>query len=39
MNTIAEEATNTTTPTYGGKPKKPGLYLGLFHGWHEPGEK
>lgn len=39
MNTIAQEAVNAATPTYGGKPKKSGLYLGLFHGRQEPGEK
>lgn len=25
-------------PQYGSKPKKPGLYLGLFHGRHDPRE-
>jgi hypothetical protein len=26
-------------PAYGSKPKSPGLYLGLFHGRDNPGEK
>ena len=28
-----------TVPQYGSKPKKPGLYLGLFHGRLQPCEK
>lgn len=34
--TTSTEAANETVPLYGHKPKKPGLYLGLFHGRHEP---
>lgn len=29
-------AANTALPEYGNKPKKPGLYLGLFHGRDDP---
>ncbi len=32
MNPHTDEAANSETPVYGTKPKKPGLYLGLFHG-------
>jgi len=38
MHITAREAANTAKPTYGSKPKKPGLYLGLFHGRQVPGE-
>ena len=33
------EAANSALPQYGSKPKKPGLYLGLFHGRHLPSEQ
>jgi len=37
MHTHPEvDAANETIPKYGSKPKKPGLYLGLFHGRHYP---
>ena len=39
MNITAQEAANTSMPSYGSKPKKPGLYLGLFHGRHAPREQ
>ncbi len=40
MQTATEtEAANPTPPQYGSKPRKPGLYLGLFHGRHEPREQ
>lgn len=39
MNTFVGEAADTASPLYGCKPKKPGLYLGLFHGRHAPREK
>jgi len=34
-----ERAHNRELPEYGTKPKKPGLYLGLFHGRETPMEK
>ena len=30
---------NETVPHYGAKPRKPGLYLGLFHGRHRPSQQ
>lgn len=30
---------NETVPHYGTKPRKPGLYLGLFHGRHRPSQQ
>ena len=33
------EAANSPLPQYGSKPKKPGLYLGLFHGRTHPREQ
>ena len=39
MNITAQEAANNAIPTYGSKPKKPGLYLGLFHGRQAPAEE
>ena len=41
MQTLADTETEVTTaapPQYGSKPKKPGLYLGLFHGRHDRRE-
>ncbi len=32
------EAAKSALPQYGSKPKKPGLYLGLFHGRHHPSQ-
>ena len=32
-------AANETVPSYGSKPRKPGLYLGLFHGRHPPDQQ
>ena len=32
MNVTAKKTASADIPTYGNKPKKPGLYLGLFHG-------
>lgn len=37
MEVTAQEAADTAKPTYGSKPKKPGMYLGLFHGRQAPG--
>ena len=39
MHNTEQEAANTTRPTYGGKPKKPGLYLGSFHGRQTPTDE
>jgi len=36
--TCEPEASNDDMPKYGSKPKKPGLYLGLFHGRNLPTE-
>lgn len=36
--TYEPEASNDALPKYGSKPKKPGLYLGLFHGRNLPTE-
>jgi hypothetical protein len=36
--TYEPEASNDAMPKYGNKPKKPGLYLGLFHGRNLPTE-
>jgi len=33
------DAANAALPHYGTKPRKPGLYLGLFHGRHQPNEQ
>lgn len=33
------DAANTALPEYGSKPRKPGLYLGLFHGRDDPKER
>ncbi|MDO8449137.1 MAG: hypothetical protein Q7T10_10080 [Rhodoferax sp.] len=33
------DAANTALPQYGSKPQRPGLYLGLFHGRHDPKER
>jgi hypothetical protein len=30
---------NTSLPHYGTKPEQPGLYLGLFHGRHDPEDQ
>ncbi|MDO8248822.1 MAG: hypothetical protein Q7T78_03770 [Rhodoferax sp.] len=32
-------AANATIPDYGTKPERPGLYLGLFHGRHDPSDQ
>ena len=32
MSINSLKAANTSKPTYGSNPRKPGLYLGLFHG-------
>lgn len=39
MHIVSNEAANSAIPQYGTKPKKPGLYLGLFHGRHAPTEQ
>ncbi len=39
MNVTSQQAPNTSKPTYGCKPKTPGLYLGLFHGRRSPLEQ
>lgn len=36
---IETEPGHSALPQYGSKPKKPGLYLGLFHGRREPREQ
>lgn len=33
------DAAISALPQYGSKPQKPGLYLGLFHGRHDPREQ
>ena len=33
------ETANSALPQYGGKPNKPGLYLGLFHGRHDRNDQ
>ena len=37
-NFLDLERAESTVPQYGFKPKKPGLYLGLFHGRHYPNQ-
>lgn len=32
-------AANSSIPQYGKKPEQPGLYLGLFHGRHDPNDQ
>jgi hypothetical protein len=39
MNVTSQEAANSSKPSYGSKPQKPGLYLGLFHGRRLPLEQ
>lgn len=39
MNVTSQETANSAKPTYGSKPKKPGLYLDLFHGRRLPLEQ
>lgn len=39
MNLHTAEAANSELPLYGTKPKKPGLYLGLFHGRKSAGQE
>ena len=38
MHSFKRNAANSSTPIYGEKPRKPGLYLGLFHGRHSKNE-
>lgn len=35
----AAETPNSALPEYGSKPRTPGMYLGLFHGRHDPNEQ
>lgn len=39
MKPLTKPIDTDAVPQYGAKPKKPGLYLGLFHGRHEPRER
>lgn len=39
MTRFTKPIEHVELPKYGTKPKKPGLYLGLFHGRHEPRER
>jgi hypothetical protein len=39
MHCVPQAAANTTAPSYGARPLKPGLYLGLFHGRLAPTEE
>lgn len=38
MNIFTAKFVPAATPPYGQKPKKPGLYLGLFHGRYDPSD-